>query len=107
MNENYKELNLANQKEARTSHYKNYKKLVALHKYDPALTHGSYKTFTTNNDTVFGVIRHAGRHYVLLLINFSDDQDQIVNLSHKHLPEFLRVKVASVDSGVREKYVTF
>ncbi|XP_071628960.1 maltase 1-like isoform X2 [Temnothorax longispinosus] len=101
VNQNYKQLNLAKQMEAKESHYKIYKTLALLHRTEPALTEGSYKSITTNNDIVLGVIRNNGYRIVVLLINFSDDESQVVDLSQEGLPSNLKVQVASLGSNMK------
>lgn len=76
-----------------------------MHRTESALTKGSYKSFTTNDNTVLGVIRKDGRRVVVLLINFSDDKSQVVNLSQENLPFLLKIKVASL--GVKTWYNFF
>jgi len=78
----------------KNSHYDIYKDLAHLHGKEPALTEGSYRSFTTNNGTVLGVIRNSDNRFVLLLINFKDDISQNVNLSDQDLPETMKLKVA-------------
>jgi len=107
VNQNYKELNLANQQKAKTSHYKIYKTLVEMHRNEPALTKGSYRSLTRNNDKVLCVVRNFKKRYVVLLMNF-DNKNQVVSLSRPGdyiLPLYLSVKVSSLGSGVKEKYV--
>lgn len=101
MNQNYKQLNLAKEKLAHKSHYKIYKALAHMHRTEPALTEGSYRSFTTNDNTVLGVIRNSGHCFVLLLINFNDDQPQTVDLSAEGLPARMTVKVPSLGSNVQ------
>ncbi|EZA54318.1 putative maltase D [Ooceraea biroi] len=101
VNQNYKQLNLANEKVADESHYKIYKTLTHMHRTEPALTEGSYRSFTTNDNTVFGVIRNSGSRFVLLLINFNDDQSQVVDLSAEGLSARMTVKVSSLESHVK------
>ncbi|KAG5309991.1 MAL2 Maltase, partial [Acromyrmex insinuator] len=103
VNQNYKELNRMKQMKAK-SHYKIYKILVHMHRTEPALTEGSYKSITTNNDTVLGIIRTNGIRVVLLLINFSDDK-QVVDLSREKLPSILKVKVSSMGFKVTQNLV--
>lgn len=104
MHENYRTLNLASQKAANVSHYKIYQTLAYMHQTEPALTEGSYRSFTTNGNKVLGVIRSSGARFVLLLINFEDDQPQVVDLSNEGFPAKLLVKVASLDSNVQPGY---
>ncbi|KAL6264517.1 hypothetical protein P5V15_004625 [Pogonomyrmex californicus] len=101
VNQNYKKLNLAKQMTATKSHYKIYKSLALMHRTEPALTQGSYKSITTNNDTVLNIIRNNGCRVVVLSINFDDNEKQVVNLSQEQLPSKLIVKVASLNSKVK------
>ncbi|XP_025263077.1 maltase 1-like [Camponotus floridanus] len=98
VNPNYKELNLEREIRSDESHYKIYKSLAYLHRKEPALTQGSYTSFTTNNNTVLGVIRSSDARTVLLLINFEDDISQTVDLSDYNLPAIMKLKVASLGS---------
>ncbi|CAL1684144.1 unnamed protein product [Lasius platythorax] len=101
VNANYKTLNLLREKSSHESHYKIYKTLAYMHRKEPALTEGSYRSFTANNGTVLGVIRNSGSRTVLLLINFKDDIPQQVNLSAEGLPPKMKVKVANLDSRLK------
>lgn len=101
VNENYKRLNLEKQKAANKSHYKIYKILANMHRSEPALTEGSYKSITTNNNNVLGIIRNNGCRVVVLLINFNDDEQQVVNLAQEGFPSKLMVKVSSMGSRVK------
>ncbi|XP_012529302.1 maltase 1 [Monomorium pharaonis] len=105
VNQNYKTLNLANEKAAAESHYKIYKTLAYMHRTEPALTEGSYKSITANNDNVLGVIRSNVWRVVVLLINFSNDRPQVVDLSQEGLPSNLKVKVASLGSNVKPETI--
>lgn len=78
-----------------------------MHRKEPALTEGSYRSFTANNGTVLGVIRNSGSRTVLLLINFKDDIPQQVDLSAEGLPPKMRVKVANLDSRLKRGYDFF
>jgi len=91
------------------SRYKIYKILTHMHQTEPALTERRYwklvlfvyKSITTNNDTVLGIIRNNGSRVVLLLINFSDDE-QVIDLSREKLPPILKVEVSSMGSKVTQ-----
>jgi len=106
VNPNYKELNLEKEMSSNESHYKIYKILAYMHQNEPALSKGSYTSFTTNNDTVLGVIRKYGSRSVVLLINFKDDISQNVDLSDQDLPETLKLKVSSLGSrsSLKQRY---
>ncbi|XP_025263073.1 maltase 2-like [Camponotus floridanus] len=94
VNPNYKTLNLQAEERSYQSHYKIYKTLAYLHRKEPALTQGSYASFTTNNGTVLGVIRSSDDRTVLLLINFDDYIPQFVDLSDQDLPKQLKLQVS-------------
>ncbi|XP_025263076.1 maltase 1-like [Camponotus floridanus] len=94
VNSNYKQLNLKEEMGIKNSHYDIYKNLAHLHRKEPALTEGSYTSFTMNDGAVLGVVRNSGDRYVLLLINYKDDISQDVDLSDHDLPETLKLKVA-------------
>jgi len=64
-----------------------------MHRMEPALTKRSYKSFATNDSVIFGMMRNSGSRFVLLLINFNDDQSQIIDLSTEGLPARMTVKV--------------
>jgi len=109
VNSNYKELNLEQEMRSDESHYKIYKPLAYLHRKEPALTQGSYTSFTMNNDTVLGVIRSSDSRIVLFLINFEDATSQTVDLSDYDLPVIMKLKVASLGSrsSLKEWYDFF
>jgi len=95
VNPNYKTLNLQEEKRSYQSHYKIYKTLAYLHRQEPALTNGSYRSLTTNNGTVLGMIREYKKtRYVVVLINFNDHNPQEVDLSDQGLPKHLKLKVS-------------
>lgn len=89
---------------ANKSHYKIYKTLAHLHRTEPALTQGNYQSFTTNNNTVLGIVRNNGYRIALLLINFSDNQPQTVDVSNLGLPSWIMPKVASLNAEVNTRY---
>jgi len=103
VNPNYKELNLEKEMRSPESHYKIYKILAYMHRNEPALTKGSCTTLTTNNGTVFGVIRKYGTRSVVLLINHNDDISQEVDLSDYDISVRMKLKVASVGSRFSAK----
>lgn len=75
-----------------------------MHRTEPALTEGNYKSITTNNNTVLGIIRNNVWRVVVLLINFSNNKPQVVDLSQEGLPSNLMIKVASLSSKVKTGY---
>ncbi|XP_033231204.1 maltase 2-like isoform X2 [Belonocnema kinseyi] len=76
---NYNEINLKREKETKNSHYKVYQALTTLRNNSHALRDGSLNV-TILNDTILIVRRDHKDETILLLINFLDAQDQIVNL---------------------------
>ncbi|XP_024941638.1 maltase 1 isoform X2 [Cephus cinctus] len=102
VHENYVSLNLANQKTSTVSHYKIYQALTSLKKNSPVLEQGSTKTIVLNNNKVLAVIRDHREEQVMLLINFDDSVEQIVDLSEQiaNNNTLLSVAVASSDSAV-------
>ncbi|XP_058808065.1 maltase 2-like [Phymastichus coffea] len=82
VHKNYKSLNLANQKIALNSHYKLYQKLTQLRSTSDALKKGKLQTEVLNDGKVLVVIRDYNdkKEIVILLINFSDDQPQSVDI---------------------------
>ncbi|XP_020278781.1 maltase 1-like [Pseudomyrmex gracilis] len=101
VHENYKTLNLANQKAAKESHYKIYTSLTTLRRTRLALQRGTLKTLVQNNNKVLTVIRRYGVDSVILLMNFDDKVAQVVNLSGEGLPSILTVRVATIGSPVK------
>ncbi|XP_059469958.1 maltase A3-like [Neocloeon triangulifer] len=74
VNENYKELNLAEQKEMANSPYHIYKKLTALRKERAAVQRGSLTTKTVG-DNIFAFTRQVdteGEKAVLVVVNVDD-----------------------------------
>ncbi|XP_001604459.1 maltase 1 [Nasonia vitripennis] len=101
VNDNYKELNLAKQKLQQESHYKLYQTLTKLRSTSLALKNGTLDTVALNNDSVLAVIRKIADEAVVLLINFSNDSPQSIDVS-EYLPNAkdATVKGASVGSGI-------
>lgn len=93
MNENYKELNLAQQKKDSKSHYKNYRKLIELRKGSPVLKSGSVQTIAT--DDVLIIVRATSNQTILLVINFKDSQNATINILD-HLDGLNRMGVVLV-----------
>lgn len=101
VNQNYKTLNLANEKKEDESHYKIYQLLIALRKLSPAVREGSLKTVVIQ-ENVLAVIRSVPTQTVVLLINFSDDLPQTINLRKEAaLPGKTIVEIATLNSPVK------
>lgn len=104
VNENYVTLNLALQKTAEVSHYKVFQALAKIKK-SPILVNGAYKV-SNITDKVLAVFRIFQGQYVILLINFDDDNSVEVNIRElANVPEEMSVYVASIQSGLKNKQV--
>ncbi|XP_011496996.1 PREDICTED: maltase 1-like [Ceratosolen solmsi marchali] len=99
--DNYKELNLANQKGKPESHYVLYQTLTKLRSTSIALQNGTLKTTVLNNDRVLIIDRQSNNEAIVLLINFSDDVAEVVDLTD-HLPGATEaiVILANIGSGI-------
>lgn len=100
VHENYIELNLAKQKIANESHYKIYTSLIKMRQRKAALQHGNLKTLVQNNGQVLIVIRQYNEQSVVLLMNFDDQIDQVVNLTSQGLANELVVEIATIGSPI-------
>lgn len=96
VHENYIELNLAKQIIANESHYKIYTSLIKMRQRKAALQHGNLKTLVQNNGQVLIVIRQYNEQSVVLLMNFDDQIDQVVNLTGQGLANELVVEIATI-----------
>lgn len=79
VHQNYKTLNLAKQKKESESHYKLYQTLTKLRKTSQALKNGTLRTDVLDGGSLL-VLRLSTTEAVFLLINFSDDQTQKINI---------------------------
>lgn len=101
VHENYKTLNVENEKKQANSHYKVYTSLVALRKTSNPLKEGDVQTAVLNND-VLAVKRSAKGEIVLLLLNFKNES-VTVNLDSLVNQRAMLVKMGSVGSSVSQK----
>ena len=69
------------QKETSDSHYNVYVKLTQLRSNSEILKHGNLKTEVLNNEQILVVVREQNNEQVILLINFSNDKSQNVDVS--------------------------
>ncbi|OXU27750.1 hypothetical protein TSAR_008240 [Trichomalopsis sarcophagae] len=100
VHDNYKSLNLAAQKNEEVSHFKVFKALSKLKKL-PIMTKGYYKTLLIK-DNVLAIVRYyPGQDTVVLFINFSDQDEVIIDLWVINPTEETTVVVASVKSGLK------
>jgi glycosidase len=54
-----------------------YKKLFQLKKSNPALADGVYTGVTNDNDKVFSFLRSKGDHKVLVVVNLSEQKQNV------------------------------
>ncbi|XP_066590163.1 uncharacterized protein [Prorops nasuta] len=97
MANNYRTLNLKNEKSEDDSHFKIYQKLTALRKTD-VLTKGVLETALLNDDKILAILRKTSNETISLLVNFSDDEEQSVNLASR-VSGVTKVYVTSLGSG--------
>ena len=102
VHDNYKEINLKNQKSQPESRYKLYQTLTKLRNTSLALRNGTLNIEILNNNTVLAVVRRNHNEGVILLINFSNEAQQNVNVMNL-LPGAVNatVVVSSVNSGIK------
>ncbi|XP_024888298.1 alpha-glucosidase-like [Temnothorax curvispinosus] len=102
VHDNFINVNLLLQKNIDDSHYHVYRALTQLRNTSNALKLGSLTTNVINN-TVLYVLRKTSEEAVTLLINFSDKEKQVIDLTEV-LTGFKngKVKIASVGSGIKQ-----
>ncbi|KAL0125452.1 hypothetical protein PUN28_004517 [Cardiocondyla obscurior] len=105
VHKNYEYLNLLLQQKNNDTHYNVYRNLTRLRKESEALK-GSLKVDVLNK-TVLCVTRKSSKEAVTLLINFSNEDEQVIDLaglqhSLNSLTEYkeTKVKLASVRSNI-------
>jgi alpha-glucosidase len=54
-----------------------YRRLIRLREAMPALVHGSYRSMDLGNIPVFGYFRESGTQRILVLLNFSKEEQKI------------------------------
>lgn len=103
VHESFYDVNLEHQKQSPVSSYQVYRALTTLRNTSDALKNGFLITNVLNN-TVLLILRKTSKEAVTLLINFSDEDVQEVDLT-KTLTEFKTgvIKVASVNSEIQVK----
>lgn len=109
VHENYRNLNLAAQKKAATSHYKVFQALIKLRKTS-ILQKGSVEMLLATDKVLAVVRRLQGERPVVLLMNFEDHYVTIDANLWLNIPESLQVYAASVTSGFetgRQLFTTY
>ncbi|XP_063995481.1 maltase 1-like [Diachasmimorpha longicaudata] len=104
VNDNFPELNLAAQKEALTSHYKIYQKLVNLRKTMTALKTGDLQTIVSSDNKSLAIARTADKQSIILVINYSDEESITVNLGRQltKLNSAATVLITTLGNSTRE-----
>lgn len=103
IHEDYINTNLLVEQHQSESHYKVYRALTTLRNTSDALKFGSLSVDVINNNILY-ILRKTGGEAVTLLINFSKDKQEKVDLT-RVLTGFKNgvIKVASVGSELRQK----
>ncbi|WP_293788690.1 alpha-glucosidase [uncultured Pedobacter sp.] len=71
VNQNYKEVNVADEEKNPASELTYFKKIVALRKAFPVLVYGSYQVFDLKNPSIYCYTRSLCKEKVLVVLNFS------------------------------------
>lgn len=82
VNPNYREINAANQIEDTDSIYHFYRRLIQLRKQYPVITYGDYTLLEENNKEVYVYLRTWENEKILVMCNFSEEEQQIKMQSH-------------------------
>lgn len=108
VNDNYVELNLANQtaNTTETSHYKNYRKLIMLRKTMTPLRSGTLHVAVSSDEKALTVARTADEETVLLVINYSDNETVTVNVASQisSLESKATVQVTTLGTSTKAGY---
>ncbi|XP_053607308.1 maltase 2-like [Plodia interpunctella] len=99
--DDYTEINLAQQRESDTSHYKVYQTLTCLRK-EPTLSHGLYDINTLSRETFYLIRRLKGHDSYTLVFNVGEEEDEVDLSRIPQLELPARVVTASVFSEVME-----
>lgn len=100
IHQDYANVNLLLQQRQNESHYLVYRALIALRNTSDALKFGSLTTDVVNN-TVLYIVRKTNKDAVILLINFSDKDEQEIDLTRAGFNKGV-IKVASVGSKIKQ-----
>ncbi|CAK1549552.1 unnamed protein product [Leptosia nina] len=97
--EDYPELNLALQKEARRSHFKVYQALTSLRKKEKSLSHGEYAIRALSDSTLY-LVRYLRTHDTIILVFNVGEASDSVDLSRiQHLTLPATVYISSIHSS--------
>ncbi|XP_012251302.2 maltase 2-like [Athalia rosae] len=100
VNENYRTLNLAAQKKADKSYYKNVQALIKL-RNEPVIREGSLTIKVISNSIIAFTRQLDGQQPIVVLINWSDAAVSGISLDvFEDMPDNLVVLLADVNSGI-------
>ncbi|WGH76094.1 alpha-glucosidase [Tenacibaculum tangerinum] len=77
VNDNYKEINVANQEKSPNSVLNHFRKMVKLRKENEVLVYGDYQLLDAENDETYCFTRTLDDVKVLVLLNFTDHDSSI------------------------------
>ncbi|XP_058791295.1 maltase 1-like [Phymastichus coffea] len=100
VNQNYKQLNLAAQKNATVSHYRVFKALSKLKK-TPVLQKGVTEILLATSDVLAVIRKMPGQRSIVLLINFANKSITLDARTWLNIPEKLEIYASSVSSGLQ------
>jgi alpha-amylase len=79
--DNYRERNVAAQEGDEASLLNLYRRMIALHRSEPALSRGDFIPLTTSDTSVAAFLRRAGDDAVLVMLNFSANQKEGIQIN--------------------------
>ena len=77
INENYKDINVANQNEDPNSVLNHFRKMVKLRKENEVLVYGDYKLLKAEHPDIYAFTRTLGNKKVLVVLNFTNYDSSI------------------------------
>lgn len=75
--QNYKNINVKNELEDPNSNLNTYRSIIKIRRHSSALTEGIYKPLESRNINILAYIRESKKEKMLILINFSNYEEQI------------------------------
>lgn len=100
--EAYKMNNVKAQEAAENSHLKIFRKLTKLRR-EAVWRKGDYKGAVSNNNNVYSFVRRNEKEVGVVVLNFGkQNADVNLNSLFADLPDTLRVKVSSLQSGMND-----
>ncbi|GAM74260.1 glucan 1,6-alpha-glucosidase [Vibrio ishigakensis] len=77
VNPNYREINVADALSDKESIFYHYQRLIALRKQYPVIVYGDFIPVFEESDTIFAYIRQDNDHKILVINNFSDQEQKL------------------------------